>query len=373
MNIKPLIGPHGKMPILIRDDDTNFFTRPDMLETIHSKAWDKGFKISLSIVPFQRGAEDVSVPPEIRHTGLLYPIANNEGLVKFIRAKIQSQLIEVLQHGFSHSIVAGFRGEFGISIPEHAANLQSAREILMQVFGVNLRFFTPPYDDISNSNLRLVRQQDMIPIYGQENIHKFFRFQYIPGFYKRRVAKQIFSKFGKSAFIVPVYVNPNKDGMVVSMPHVDGMDFEKLVSLDSFLDSISKVILHTKYNRHMALCIINHYHQYFYDWSHSITRSDMFKIWQKLLDYLGDLTFGWKTTFLELYNRAMRVQKINISKTGSKITVESADNELINEISFQINGQLAEPSEDTEFEKETSIVTIKQILPRSKFIFYVND
>ena len=31
-----------------------------MLETIHSKAWDKGFKISLSIVPFQKG-EDISV------------------------------------------------------------------------------------------------------------------------------------------------------------------------------------------------------------------------------------------------------------------------------------------------------------------------
>ena len=59
MKIKPLIGPHGKMPILIRDDDTNFFTRPDMLEPIHSKAWDKGFKISLSVVPFQRGTEDV--------------------------------------------------------------------------------------------------------------------------------------------------------------------------------------------------------------------------------------------------------------------------------------------------------------------------
>jgi hypothetical protein len=45
MKIKPLVGPYGKMPILIRDDDTNFFTRPGMLETIHSKAWDKGFKI----------------------------------------------------------------------------------------------------------------------------------------------------------------------------------------------------------------------------------------------------------------------------------------------------------------------------------------
>lgn len=373
MKIKPLIGPHGKMPILIRDDDTNFFTRPDMLETIHSKAWDKGFKMSLSIIPFQKGIDDVCVPPEVRHTGLLYSIANNEGLVKFLREKIQSQVIEILQHGFSHSIMAGFRGEFGINISEHAANLQSGREILMQAFGVNPRFFIPPYDDISNSNLRLLIQQDMIPIYGQEKIHKLFRSRYIPGFYKRRVAKQIFNKFGKSAFIVPVYINPNKDGMIVSLPRVDGMDFEKLVSLDSFLDSMSKIISYSKYNRHMALCIINHYHQYFYDWNHSITRSDMFKIWQKLLDYLGDLTFGWKTTFLELYNRAMKVRKINISKTGSKITVESAANELINEISFQINGRIAEPSDNTEFEKETNMITIKQIPPRSKLVFYVID
>ena len=69
----------------------------------------------------------------------------------------------------------------------------------------------------------------------------------------------------------------------------------------------------------------------------------------------------------------MKIQKINISKTGSKITVESADNELIDEISFQSSSPINEPNEDTEFEKETNIVTIKQIQPRSKFVFYVND
>jgi hypothetical protein len=360
------------MPILIRDDDTNYFTRPDMLETIYYKAWDKGFKIGLSIIPFQKGVEDVCVPQEKRHTGLLYPIANNDELVRFLREKIQSQLIEILQHGFSHSIL-NFRGEFGINNSEHGTNLQSARKILKQAFGVSPRFFTPPYDDISNHNLRLVKQHDMIPIYGQEKIHKLFRSQFIPTFYKRRVAKQMISKFGKSGFILPVYMNPIRDGIMVSLPHLDDMDFEKLVSLDSFMDSISKIISYSVFNHRAALCIINHYHQYFYDWSPSITRSDMFKIWQKLLDYLGDLTFGWKTTFLELYNRASKVQKINISKTGSKITVESTDNELVSEISFQINGQITEPNENIEFEKETNIVTIKQILPRSKFIFYVND
>jgi peptidoglycan/xylan/chitin deacetylase (PgdA/CDA1 family) len=372
MKVKPLIGPSGKMPILIRDDDTNFFTRPNMIETIHSKAWDKGFKISLSIVPFQKGVEDVCVPPEIRHTGLLYPIVNNDKLVKFLREKIQSQLIEILQHGFSHSILE-FRGEFGINSSEYGTNLQSARRILMEAFGVSPRFFNPPYDDISNFNLRLVRQHGMIPVYGQEKIHRFFRSQFVPTFYKKRIAKQMISKFGKSAFILPVLVNPISNGMVVSLPRLDDIDFEKLVSLDRFMDTISKIISYGAYNRRRALCIINHYHQYFYDWSSTVTRNDMFKVWQKLIDYLADVTFGWKTSFLELYNRAIKIQKINISKTGSKITIESANDDSINEISFQINGQIANPNENIEFEKDTNIVTIKQVPPRSKFIFYVND
>jgi hypothetical protein len=62
---------------------------------------------------------------------------------------------------------------------------------------------------------------------------------------------------------------------------------------------------------------------------------------------------------------------MDISKTGSKITLESAYNDLISEISFQISGRIAKPNENIGFEKETNIVTIRQILPRSKFIFYV--
>ena len=69
----------------------------------------------------------------------------------------------------------------------------------------------------------------------------------------------------------------------------------------------------------------------------------------------------------------MEIQKINISKTGSKITVESAGNELIDGLSFQIGGRGVEPIQNIEFEKEAGIVTLKEIQPRSKFFFYVDD
>jgi hypothetical protein len=310
----------------------------------------------------------------------LYSITNNDNLIRFLKDKIQLQLIEVLQHGFSHSIVGGYRGEFGINTSSQESNLKSGIETLKQAFDIMPRFFVPPYDDISYRNLKLVRQQDMLPIYGQEKIHKFFRSPYIPGFYKRRVAKRISNKYGKSAFIVAVNVKPdtnsnnnkNTSGLITSLPSIEGLDFEKLVSLDTFLDSLSKIILFGRYNRSMTLCIINHYHQYFYDWSSHITRNDMFRVWQQALSYLDNVSFGWKTTFLELYNRATKVNKINISKTGSKITIVSEDDEGIENFSFQINDKIEQPKStlDVLFEKETSIVTIEYVLPKSKITLY---
>jgi hypothetical protein len=98
----------------------------------------------------------------------------------------------------------------------------------------------------------------------------------------------------------------------------------------------------------------------------------MFRVWQQALSYLDNVSFGWKTTFLELYNRATKVNKINISKTGSKITIVSEDDEGIENFSFQINDEIEQPKStlDVLFEKETSIVTIKYVLPKSKITLY---
>jgi hypothetical protein len=59
MKIEPLVGPYGNLPILIRDDDTNFSTKDSMLQSIYSQAWNKGFKVSLSIILSQKGFDDV--------------------------------------------------------------------------------------------------------------------------------------------------------------------------------------------------------------------------------------------------------------------------------------------------------------------------
>jgi hypothetical protein len=74
------------------------------------------------------------VPPDLRLTGSLYSITNNESLIKFLNDKIRRGVIEILQHGFSHSIVRGYRGEFGINISDQEANLNTAIGIIKEAF-----------------------------------------------------------------------------------------------------------------------------------------------------------------------------------------------------------------------------------------------
>ena len=113
----------------------------------------------------------------------------------------------------------------------------------------------------------------------------------------------------------------------------------------------------------------------------------MYNTWQKLLNCIAGnikydgsnyLDFGWKTTFSDLYNRILKIKRtITASKIGSKIIIHSiSESEKIDNLSFIIShGSLekSHSSDDIIFEKETSIVTIKEVLPGSNLNIYVND
>ena len=85
MTITPLIGPNGKIPILIRDDDTNFFTKSNMLKSIYSKAWNNNFKVSISVIPYQKAINDVCIPSDARNSQEYYSIENNKEICSFLK------------------------------------------------------------------------------------------------------------------------------------------------------------------------------------------------------------------------------------------------------------------------------------------------
>jgi len=418
MTITPLLGPNGKIPILIRDDDANFFTKGNMLKSIYSRAWDNQFKVSLSVIPYQKDMNDACVPPNIRNFSEHHSIENNEVLCTFLKEKIRHSKIEIIQHGVTHDLING-RGEFSQQIDGKSEDINRTikdtfthyyrslntdgyeknnkigfepyvnigRDIIRKSFDINPVLFVPPFDDFSTRNLNLLSNLGMIPIYGQSNYHRFFRSSYIPNYFKKYFASKLLKKFANVGFIIPFimsnvdyYNNKHSQGIMLYIPRRlkinpisdSNKNAEKeQESSQTFVKWISNTISYSMVQR-TPLGILNHYHHYFYDWNYdSITRKNLFEQWNQILHLFIKIPFSWKTTFFDLYQRIRKIKKINIAITGQKITIKSGD-ELIEEISFKVDKVLQLVKEDVVYdEQDKTIITIDQLKPNSTSVFYV--
>jgi hypothetical protein len=372
LHIERLIGPNGNVPVLIRDDDTNFFTKTDMLESVYSKAWHDGYKVCLSVVPFQKGIDDICVPPEIRQTGLFYSIEDNRALICYLKDKIRNQLVEVLQHGLSHDYVKGGRGEFGTHFSKNE-DIKIGRNIIKKAFEIEPMFFVPPGEDLSKQNLRALLALGVIPIYRETFFDKFLRNSFVPEQAKRAAMKALMNLHNNSKssedkvlfrYIKPVNISIGRHVITWSLPKI--VKAVNLNNSDSLFKLTDEIIESCNISR-APLCIINHYHLYYYDWNSSITKKDLFQSWRQLVNSLDRLGFTWKVSFSELYSRVKEIQDIYIVKTGSKITIESKIH--IKDFSFRSTHSI-EPKASVVIDKETNILTIKYLDPKTRIILY---
>ena len=368
MTIEQLIGPKGKVPILIRDDDINYFTKPEMLESIYSNAWDEGFKVSLSTIPLQKGLNDLGVPPPYRQSGLLYSILDNPLLLKYLKSKIKERSVEILQHGLSHTYDSSNRGEFSgnSSLKE---NVLKGRRILLSAFETEPNFFVPPAEDISKTNLDLIHELGMKPIYRNSLFDKLLRFRYIPSFMKNfgltliTTGNSIFFNQSQFPLMKPVNIQINGNSITWSLPSTKFLNLASSTSvseLTRFLVESCSVIRN-------PICILNHYHSYYHDWNSTITKTDLFRTWSSVLKSFGKLGFEWKVDFATLFERYSQVQRVKLIKTGSKITIRSE--EEIQEYSFRTSHPLEYSTSGT-LDSNSNIFTIERILPESTVVLY---
>ena len=101
--------------IIIRDDDTSYFTAPQRLETVYGRLWDAGIPVCLAVIPQVYGdtrvywtdgnPHDPGIPPAYRGTGKTYSILDNPELCAFLNQKIAAGLVEVCLHGNTHSLL----------------------------------------------------------------------------------------------------------------------------------------------------------------------------------------------------------------------------------------------------------------------------
>ena len=369
MVVKRLLGPYGKLPILIRDDDTNFFTKTNMLETIYSKAWEKGFKVSLGVIPSQKGTNNISVPPEFRMSNSIFPVVDNNSLVRYVKNKISMDKIEVLQHGFSHYIAKDGRWEFGED-GDKKTDIEFGKDILKKAFDICPQFFVPPGEEISKQNIVTLIRSGLVPICRETIVDTLLRSPYVPILIKDITSRLISSRYrdrvtngnGTVQFLKPVIITIRNRLISWSVP----LRSTVISSFESLFELTNKIIESCSLSR-SPVCIINHYHLYYYDWNSSISETELFRSWTKILQKFDGLEFAWKTTFSELYERAEQIQKIQIVETGSKITIESKVR--IKGFSLRTKHHL-EPSDSILFDKETKIVTFEDLVPSRKIVLY---
>jgi len=369
MTIQPLLGPKGSLPILIRDDDINFFTKTDMIESMYSEAWKQGFKVSLSVIPCQNGIDDPCVPPEERNTGLSYPITDNHCLTKYLKGKVDQGSVEILQHGLHHTYEGFRRGEFAGSVQGNS--ILQGMDIIAETFGKEPTFFVPPGEDISDKNLKLILQLGMIPIYRNTIFDRFMRFRHIPKLIKSISFNLIMSVYSKVyleesilSSMKPVVLSPTEGFIKWSLP---SSKFTKIKTNEDLL-GLSKDIINSCSISRTPICIINHYHSYFCDFDSTITKNELRRTWIKVLKSFSDLEFGWKVNFMDLYERFIKLRKVKTRQTGSKIAIKTEQE--ITDYSFLSSSPIPQNS-NVEYNKDTKICTIKNFSPQSPIAIYL--
>ncbi len=136
--------------VAIRDDDTNFFTRPEQLERVYGRYWDR-VPISLAVVPAHASTRSKAIPPAYWDGVREFPLGDNPELVHFLRQQVATGRVSIMLHGYSHrDYPNGYEFQ---AAPRLAQRLARGRGYLEALFGAPIRTFVPPHNALSRRGL----------------------------------------------------------------------------------------------------------------------------------------------------------------------------------------------------------------------------
>lgn len=144
------------MKFALRDDDTNFFTRPEQLEQAYADLWDR-VPVSLAIVPVHAATRSKAIPASYWEGDQEFPLADNAELVAFLREQVAAGRVVPMLHGYSHKNYAdGFEFQ---SAPDLAGRLRRGRAYLEGIFGRPVTTFVPPHNALSRRGMEALEAE----------------------------------------------------------------------------------------------------------------------------------------------------------------------------------------------------------------------
>lgn len=142
------------MKFAIRDDDTSYFTRPETIERVYGRIWDR-IPVCLATIPFAKGYRSPAVPAAYWTSGEIFPLDRNAELVAGLRELVARGRVSVALHGFTHEDFPG-GWEFQAA-PDPERRVREGLAYLRAQTGAEVSIFVPPHNALSRRGLAAVR------------------------------------------------------------------------------------------------------------------------------------------------------------------------------------------------------------------------
>lgn len=164
--------------LIIRDDDCNYFTRPQDIEKVYSGL--PGFPVSFAVVPTVTDCYGGCPETKGNETPML--IGENRDLISYLKEKFNRGECDLLMHGITHGYK--FKSN-GTKIPEMiwrdemtglSELIGKNKQYLEETFGVPITCFVAPSNHIKRNGIRFVYENGMnysgiIPIDFQRELN----------------------------------------------------------------------------------------------------------------------------------------------------------------------------------------------------------
>ncbi len=295
----------------IRDDDVSFFTPPSRLEMIYKNIWGAGFKVSFAVIPNQKAVNKLNVPPAFRNNDQWFSVNENSCLTKYLRTKIASGSIEILQHGFSHTDMINLPDPYfdfkrgNISYKQNPAfnplrtsefinlnevdtikRVTEGKLLLEQCFDTAIETFVAPQELLTKSLwIAIWRNKqnycgglggnilNIIPL-DHINYSNLLR-TYINEFFNR--TKNMDDNkhlFGSDIIMIPATFRHYWNRFIDN-------------GMSEYWFNQFKLIWEERERNRSHFILLTHYWEYFYDWDEEITQAEQYKYLTKIIDFIN--------------------------------------------------------------------------------------
>jgi len=236
------------MKFSIRDDDTSFFTNPQVLHNIYGEV-AQSVPVCLACVPFHGVLSRPGIPSTDLGTRLTYDINENAELISYLRESLKLGRFTIALHGYTHldsdNRTPEFCGDY-----DHFHLLQMGRHHLEASLNCTIQLFVPPHNALNKQSLAALSRSSL-SLLGSYNSFmnrvpdRYFLRNIIISYYDR--LRCFVSPY---ALITPYASNQHytRHNEHPCVPLIPGITFTQLINTYYYLRRISKnFILATHY------------------------------------------------------------------------------------------------------------------------------